>query len=272
MKHILSFVLPAALLLFAACDEIDTDERFEGPVDFTPRKNVLIEDFTGQRCQNCPNAAKAVHTMQQTYGADHVIAVAIHGGSMSLPASSGVGFAFDESEYYNSYWQVDSWPKGLVDRGGGWSNPADALLEFTSWSAAVVKRLQVEPAVDIAMDGSSYDAKTGQLTIKVDLKANEALEGNLQVWLTESHIHAYQLMPSGSSNMAYEHNHVLRAVVNGTEGEAVQLAEDGEQTVSYTYDLSQQPRWVAGNMSVVAFVYNNKQGVMQVIDRSVVAE
>lgn len=272
MKHILPFVLPAAMFLFPACDEIDDNERFTGPVEFTPKKNVLIEDFTGQRCQNCPNAAEAIHAMQQTYGAEHIIAVAIHGGSMSLPASSGVGFAFDASEYYNSYWQVDSWPKGLVDRGGGWNTPSDALLEFTSWSAAVVKRLQVTPSVDITMDGNSYDPATGKLTVSVDLKANEDLEGNLLVWLTESRIKGYQLMPDGSSNMAYEHNHVLRAVLNGNDGEAVRLSEGDGQTFSYTYDLTQQPRWVAGNMAVVAFVCNKQQGVMQVIERSIAEE
>ena len=61
--------LGLALAVLTACDNVDENERFSGPVDITPKKNVLIEDFTGQRCLNCPLAADAVHAMQATYGA-----------------------------------------------------------------------------------------------------------------------------------------------------------------------------------------------------------
>ena len=140
-------LLILVLLGFCACEEVDEADRFTGPVEFVPKKNVLIEDFTGQRCLNCPLAADAVHAMQATYGAEHVTAVAIHGGSLSLPASSGVGLALPEGETYHTFWGVSSWPKGLVDRGGGWSNPSEALLEYTSWSAAAVKRLDRKSVV-----------------------------------------------------------------------------------------------------------------------------
>ena len=61
------FLLILVLLGFCACEEVDEADRFTGPVEFVPKKNVLIEDFTGQRCLNCPLAADAVHAMQATY-------------------------------------------------------------------------------------------------------------------------------------------------------------------------------------------------------------
>lgn len=100
------------LLGFCACEEVDEADRFTGPVEFVPKKNVLIEDFTGQRCLNCPLAADAVHAMQATYGAEHVIAVAIHGGSLSLPASSGVGLALPEGETYQTFWGISFLAQG----------------------------------------------------------------------------------------------------------------------------------------------------------------
>ena len=264
-------LLILVLLGFCACDEVDEADRFTGPVEFVPKKNVLIEDFTGQRCLNCPLAADAVHAMQATYGAQHVIAVAIHGGSLSLPASSGVGLALPEGETYQTFWGVSSWPKGLVDRGGGWSNPSEALLEYTSWSAAAVKRLQVAPAVDMTLL-NTYEAETGQLTMQVDIKANQPIkDGYLQVWLTESGIKAYQTMPDGSHNREYVHDHVLRAIVNGQWGEPVALnATDDTHTISYTYALGDHPTWKADKMAVVAFVYSKTGGVLQVIDSPVV--
>lgn len=264
-------LLILVLLGFCACDEVDEADRFTGPVEFVPKKNVLIEDFTGQRCLNCPLAADAVHAMQATYGAEHVIAVAIHGGSLSLPASSGVGLALPEGETYHTFWGVSSWPKGLVDRGGGWSTPSEALLEYTSWSAAAVKRLQVAPAVDMTLN-NTYEAETGKLTMQVDIKANQPIkDGYLQVWLTESGIKAYQTMPDGSHNREYVHDHVLRAIVNGQWGEPVALNATGDtHTISYTYALGDHPTWEASKMAVVAFVYSKTGGVLQVIDSPVV--
>lgn len=269
MKNILKTAF-IALLALTACDDIDEADRFEGPVDFTPKKNVLIEDFTGQRCLNCPLAAEAVGKMRQTYGEEHVIAVAIHGGSLSLPETSPVGLANATGESYNSFWGVNSWPKGLVDRGAGWSKPSDALLEYTSWSAAVVKRLQAEPALQMALR-NTYDAETGQLSIDVDLTALTDVDGMVQVWLTENHITAPQVMPDGTMNTSYEHSHVFRAAVNGEWGEAVKMAEGENAVKSYIVALAEHPRWTPGNMAVVAFVYSQTEGVMQVIDSPVVA-
>lgn len=246
--------------LFFSCETIEEDERFIGPVEFAPKKNVLIEDFTGQRCINCPKAADAVHSLQETYGANHVISVAIHGGAMALPNSLPIGLGTPLGEEYNQYWNVDSWPKGLVDRKGG-------LLEYTSWSASVVKRLQENAPLALAMTGNSYDAATHTLNVCVDMEAYAAVAGKLQVWLVESGITAFQSMPDGSSNTSYQHNHVLRDAVNGSWGEEVAIAAEGTLQKQYSYQLNDS--WKPENMSVIAFVYNEVEGVMQVIEKPI---
>ncbi len=258
-RKLLIFALTAGML--TGCESIDEDERFIGPVDFTPKKNVLIEDFTGQRCVNCPTASDAVHTLQQTYGAEHIIAVAIHGGSMSLPNTSPMGLATPIGEEYNSYWNVDSWPKGLVDRNGG-------LQEYTAWSASVINRIQLEPQVNLSMAHNSYDAKNRTINIQVDVTGNENITGKLQVWVVENNIVAYQSMPDGSHNAQYVHNHVFRDAVNGSWGEEITVSKDQTTTQNYTYQLAKD-NWKAEDMAVVAFVYNDQQGVLQVIDAPV---
>ena len=85
----LSLLLAFAGFGLTACDNVDEGERFEGPLDLEEvlaksEKNVLIEDFTGQRCTNCPNAAQKIHEFQEQYGKDRVIAVAIHGGGFGV--------------------------------------------------------------------------------------------------------------------------------------------------------------------------------------------
>ena len=75
--HIILGMAMAAGCL-TACDEIDSDKRFIGPVVPEARKNVLIEDFTGQKCVNCPSAADMAASLQQLYGAEQVNAASIH--------------------------------------------------------------------------------------------------------------------------------------------------------------------------------------------------
>jgi hypothetical protein len=127
------FVLAALTAALVGCDDIKENERFL-PVELpdapeTPElpgvsqpKNVLIEDFTGMLCINCPNAAEKVVEIQNYYGANRVIAVAIHG---DMPGLSGNLKNDLGTEYYNR-WGVESLPIGMVDRKGG-------LQNYTSW-------------------------------------------------------------------------------------------------------------------------------------------
>ena len=72
---------------------------------------------------------------------------------------------------------------------------------------------------------------------------------------------ALQLMPNGTANTDYVHNHVLRAPVNGLWGESVTVKE-GEWNEQYM-TLPLEESWNRKMLSIVAFVYND-EGVLQV--------
>lgn len=250
-----------------SCETIDEDERFIGPIEgITPedstsitKKNVLIEDFTGQRCINCPNATQVITSLQETYGHEHIIAVALHGGQMSIPASTPIGLATPESQEYNTKWGVDSWPKGMVNRVGG-------LSDFASWSAKVISELQKKADVTLSTEGSSFDKENGKLKVNVSITSKSNNKATLQVWLTESKIIKIQLMPDGSANKNYEHNHVFRTSVNGTWGEAINMTKDETLTKQYEYTFDRKNDWKPENMAIVTFVSNETEGVMQVTE------
>jgi hypothetical protein len=169
-------------------------------------------------------------------------------------------------EEYNKHGGIDSWPKGLVDRNA--ANPAGGATNYTSWAAQVIQRLVEEPKVDIAVSNATYDKDSLKLNITVDLAAKEKINGHVQVWIIENNIVGYQVMPDGSNNMAYTHNHVFRAAVNGEWGEPLTLGKNDKTTVQYAVDLSGE-KWVPENLAVVAFVYNEKEGVLQVVEQHV---
>lgn len=239
----------------AACDSIDENNRLIGPIEFETQKNILIEDFTGQTCVNCPNAASTIHSLQEMYGKSHVIAVAIHGGFMSIPAPAGL--ATEEGEAYVSHWGVEAFPIGQIDRTGG-------LTEYPSWSATAVKRLPMMTSIQISVE-NSYDKPSRKLDIHTVIDSEKDYNGKLQLWLIEDHIIAYQTIPPGRPEPKYEHNHVFRKAINGLWGEDIQLIADKSTDMNHFITLDE--KWIPENVSVVAFVYND-EGVQQTIIES----
>ena len=253
-------LLSLAAVAFAACDNINEADRYsKDPLPIKPEKGVLIEDFTGQKCVNCPKATDVIHELQGLYGEDYVIAVAIHGGALAISESKPMGLATDQGNDYHKHWGVTTWPKGKIDRGEN--------LEFTSWSAEVVKRLQMKPIVDLDLTGTTYDAASRKLNVAVKMTGNEAVEGKLQIWLIEDNIVLPQQMPDGSLNKNYVHNHVFRASVNEPYGTPVTVAKAASETKQFDYTLAD--KYKPENVSVVAFVYNDAGGVLQVIKKKI---
>ena len=199
----IKYALPAIFLLtLCACDEIDEQDRFqkveiasggesggEGGSEGTGfgAKNVLIEDFTGQRCINCPLATNTISTLQASFGHDRVIPVAIHGGDLTLAAPTGLANAIGNT--YTAERGVSSKPKGEVDRTG-------QLLDQEKWGTTVLERIAMTAHVKLDVENIAFDADTRELSFSVNASADlTGAQGLLQVWLTESHIHKYQATP-----------------------------------------------------------------------------
>ena len=257
------FILHSSFLfiivfLFASCGDVAEDERWMGPQEVAATKNVLVEDFTGQRCVNCPDATATIDELQQRissrYGAGHVVAVAIHGGSMAISDDYPMGLATAEGDSMHNALGIDAWPAGVVDRTGG-------ICRYSEWTARVVSRMAVIPSLEIACEASADEAQINVSVVITPLFSfDTSAERRLTVWLTESGITALQFMPDGSRNASYIHNHVFRASLTEPVG---QLLAGGTQTVSLSLPI--KATWNVAQLAVVAFV-TEARGVEQVVE------
>ena len=75
----------SAIAIFAtvACQEVDPNDRLIYVKPAEVGRAVLIEDYTGQECVNCPNGTNAINSIVETYGEKNVIAVGIHSGPLA---------------------------------------------------------------------------------------------------------------------------------------------------------------------------------------------
>lgn len=240
-------------MALASCNtQVDQDERLEYVKPAAVGKNVLLVDFTGQRCVNCPYATEEIERLQEEYGADTVIAVGMHSGPLGFYTRNNVlGLRTHTGDNYYNQWAIEHQPQGVIDYHG--------KSDYTSWAGIVNEELKRTAPVDISIAVANGGASASGTVTLTGLDGDVA--GNLQLWVTEDSITAFQLMPSGASNMEYVHNHVFRAAVNGESGQPVTV-EEGDTTVvdfSFDYDAS----WVPSHLWVIAFVYNST-GVLQV--------
>lgn len=253
-------ILLAASSFLSSCDEKEQDQRYEEMTEITPQRNVLLEEFTGQMCPNCPKAHQAVAGFKQQYG-EHLIAVSIHAGRFAVENEDYPQLALlrPEGNTYADKWGISAYPSGVINRRQGplsvddWVNPLRAEL------------LRTTPLQITAQ--AQYDETSGKVQITVDMESSVALSGKLQVWVTESNIVASQqdgtvLLPE------YTHNHVFQACVNGTWGEYVEMTSS--VPLQKKYEIVKKDYWKRENLSVVAFVYHETEGVIHVTECPVI--
>lgn len=253
-KHLplLSLILTASVL--TSCDNVKEPDRFIPVERQEAQKIILIEEFTGQLCTNCPDGHEAIHNLLEAYP-EEIVAVSIHPyyTDLAIPDTRPGGLGTLTGEEYFRNAGSPPMPSAVINRQTG-------ALNISDWAAACVRLMAEE--TPLTLDAHAVLSDDGEhMNIDIDLMSIDNLKGKLQVWVVQNGIIALQL-DHGTYVTDYVHNHVFRTAVNGTWGEDINLAPYDETTVSYSQEMAAD--WVPDNMYVVAFVYNDG-GVVQAV-------
>ena len=131
-----------------------------------------------------------------------------------------------------------------------------AALPMTEWASTVRKAFERECDLNIKLTAKINGDK---IDIHSTFEQSANISGKYQIWVTEGNIVALQI-DNGKTLLDYVHNHVYRASVNGIQGEDISLAANVYSDLNHAVDI--KDNWNRGNLSIVAFVYNN-DGVVQ---------
>ncbi len=253
---LLLIVLMTCLMQVDAQDFVSTEPQ---------KKNVLIEEFTGRGCQNCPDGHIIANAIHNSYP-DRVSLVSIHSQSGLSPASypnlntslsATIFSAFDGS----------SIPTAVINR-----STADKQSR-TAWSALAGEELMKDAIVNV--DGVvMIDEATRMATIIVEAYYtgdSESSTNYLTIYMVQDNILGYQ--SNGSNNPSqvvdgtYSHMHVLRSAVTPTWGDEVTTTTAGTLIKkTYSYEIPStigSPNGVDVNIddvNFVAFVSEKYQG------------
>lgn len=189
-------------------------------------RKVMIEDYTGHKCGNCPAAAVELSNIE-TSNPGKIVPIAIHAGffaktNLQYPTDfqTTTGDTYD-IKFGNS---AAGNPNGLINRTDyGNSN---FIKQYSSWSSATASQLATTPKFQISI---KYKYNTGSLKLNADVTVKSLVNNTgiykVVILLTEDSIIAEQLdysKPVGSQFIAnYEFNHVLRATINSAWGDNI---------------------------------------------------
>lgn len=290
MRTLLSSLL--VLALFSGCDIIDAPKNDTAhpvsPVTGLTRR-VLLEDCTGARCNNCPEAADIAQSLQDLYNTDQerVIVVDINMVAQyaaPLPPNYTTDFRTPAGDEYAIHYDMAGLglPRGLINR-----MPYGGVIGINknNWSSAVAAVIDLPPDMDLWFDSLNFNSATNVVTATVKVAVINAINGphNLTVYLTEDHVIDWQedhRVP-GTDVPNYDHRHVLRDNLNGTWGDVIipVSAQPGDTlSESFTYTLPPEGAINhvinTSNCSLVAYVYSTSgadaEEVKQVTERKFV--
>ena len=217
IAHLFFVVACAMTLCFSGCEKIENPYYFGEPEPNIPLfadsvKKVLLEDYTGMRCNNCPEAARMAEEIANT-SRTRVIVMAVHAGYLAEPkAPFTLDLRCSEGNTYFQDFNITANPMGVINR-----SQKAGIFEYTfrNWKEAIKVELQKPLTFKLKVEGSLTDDGAA-INAKITYTAKETAteEHNLLVFLVEDGIVGWQ-QDGGNIDKNYRFHNVLRETLHG---------------------------------------------------------
>lgn len=272
-------ILSVAFVLFSfsffSCDVIDPGKyekvfEIDTTVKVERKQNILISEYTGHKCGNCPPAAEEAKRIQSVYGKDRVSFMSIHVGIFATPdANYPNNMRTTEGLALNTAFGITSYPIGDVNRLKNGSGQRAFI--HTEWDGMVNGIFNKEAPVVIEFEDASYNSSNKTITanVKLDYFENVTTNDHITIYIVEDSIVSaqtdYRRSQQGLPDKVedYVHYGVLRAAINGTWGDPVNdkatPKTNDKYNFSYNYTIPANKNWRPEHIRLIAIVHDNNQ-------------
>jgi len=222
MRKISIFLATVAVILgMASCDKLKEPYIIEPLVaqsdtialevadtlNFDGKVVVLLEDYTGVKCSNCPDAA-AIASQLQEQNEGHLVVMGVHPkDNLQNPSGGFPDFRTDDGDAWKNNFNISGYPKGLVNRA--------SVIGPAEWSTAVNAVIGDDAPIRLIIK-NEFDDATRELKLSIHSKflADATGDIRLTVCMMEDNILGKQVTPTGVDT-AYMHRHVFRGTADG---------------------------------------------------------
>lgn len=269
---ILTFAVLLAGLFMASCDKIEEGEYIKDGSSIWYGRKILILDFTGHKCGNCPKGHKAINALEEKFG-EAVVPIAVHctyygntnpnASPNTTDSSFNYDFRCEEGIFLGGgdadggYMDLDAVPAGLINT----FDPALINSSTNGWATDFAKYYSTYPEFSFEVRTAFADsAISADIKLKAEVVTSRKL--SLVAYVIEDGIVGWQFDyesdPQEIGN--YVHNHVLRTSLNGVFGEDVKTNDSqlsAGDVIEKNYSKEIKSDWNIANCKVVAFVYDS---------------
>lgn len=195
-------------------------------------KRVLLEDYTGHTCPNCPTAGKIAAELKEQYP-DQLVVMAVHAGwfartypESGVPELYNYDFRTAAGTEWDAYFGNGNAgnPNGLVNR---LKVNGKYVLRPNEWSGVITTALAEEPKLDLQVI-VDYDPSDRKICVHTKTWFLQPLDLNLKleaVVIEDSIIAAQKNNDPNIGTVGdiedYVHMHVMRGALNGTWGSTI---------------------------------------------------
>jgi hypothetical protein len=272
--------IPLFLVLFISCDKIDEplqivnvrdipdkipDTLFFSDSVFVNQKQVLLEEFTGHLCVNCPEAAIFIHGVAAQNN-HRLIIYSVHAGFYAVTEPAGhytTDFTCAAGNEIFGFFGEPFNPTATVNRVLFNGN---RVLLLNSWENVFLQELVKPNVVDLKLRNTWFP-NLNKVLIDVEAIFTSQLSGKyrLVVMIAEDHIISPQKNNKPSLGptpdwLDYEHRNILRSAITPTFGSY--LTADGTieqgKVCSDSFFYTPGEEWVTANCKIIAYVYEEE--------------
>jgi hypothetical protein len=248
-------------------------------------RNLLIEDFTGHKCNNCPNAATvaeglkdanpgrvyvaSIHTSPEGMGSFQTVDLT-YTNDFTCPEGLDIGLYFGWSEWAGSPFLGN--PFGTVSRNN--ATTGFPVQSHNTWASTTSNLLTANDLkVNIQAEVNYFTATRG-LFLHTELDVLDAgLTDDLYtvVYVMEDTLVGPQKMPDNSTNYTYKHHDIMRDCIDsrpfGQKLDDAHKDANGKYYFNYSYKLPDQ--YDPDNMYLLIYVRNAAtEEILQVIKKT----
>ncbi len=279
MKNI-SFLLVISALALFSCNEIMptipplSDGSTEPvPIDTVFRK-VLLEEFTGVGCVQCPGGSATIENLLLSFP-NNLVAISIHTGNFARERNWHPDQKYDfrttdgdnlTSSIFGG--EPFAYPSASVNREK--TNTNTFFRVENEWAVVVEDEIKTPAAAAINIT-HSFDETSRELGIDLEIIPLEIVPADVRVTviITENNIIDYQKdvnAPGDGWVQDYKHKHVLRDIVTAFDGDIISpngLTPSTTEELSFSATIPNE--WDANNCDIIAFIHRNTADSREVL-------
>ena len=216
-----------------------------------PINKVVVEDYTGTWCGNCPPVAHAIYELKEVY--DNIISVGIHNNDE---------LTIDQESDLRSELGISGFPSARLNRTISWLDPYHI--------SDVNSLLSEENDVAISINSNLENIELG---IDLRIVSNvELVNHKLVIYLVESNLiydqsnyfnyvedsYFYNL---GNPIENYSHQDVLRKSITNISGNVLDIIQPLND-YKFNFNVQINPDFVVENLAIVAIIVDSNNNAI----------